>query len=63
MDPRNERLVHKLIVQSACEDAEAQYFMITPKLLQGLEYHPKMKVHFIQCGDWLEDQAYDLSIF
>jgi hypothetical protein len=29
----------------------SQYFLITPKLLSGLEYHPRMKVHCIASGE------------
>ncbi|QIX01196.1 hypothetical protein AMS68_006713 [Peltaster fructicola] len=59
MDPRNERLVHSRLVSIACqsnrEDGSggSQYFLITPKLLSGLEYHPKMKVHCIASGEWM----------
>ena len=37
MDERNERLVFDRIVQSCCGDkTKPQYFLISPKLLQGL---------------------------
>jgi hypothetical protein len=42
MDERNERLVFDRIVQSCCSDksklvaAKPQYFLVSPKLLQGL---------------------------
>jgi len=41
MDQTNERLVFDRIVQSCCKDAQEglgrpQYFLVTPKLLQGL---------------------------
>ncbi|KAJ2785249.1 Structural maintenance of chromosomes protein 5 [Coemansia interrupta] len=52
MDPRNERLVHALIVDTACRPDVAQYFLITPKLLPGLEYHARMKVLCIFNGEW-----------
>lgn len=84
MDPRNERLVHKRMVDIACgksssangasghnvevEDDEnghpdgadedtggneggSQYFLITPKLLNGLEYARGMKVLCIASGE------------
>ena len=47
MDPRNERLIHKLIVHAvapqntnmaAYKSHGSQYFLITPKLLLDLEY-------------------------
>ena len=51
MDPRNERLVHSRMVDIACAEHTSQYFLITPKLLQGLKYHPDMKVHCIASGE------------
>jgi chromosome segregation ATPase len=60
MDPRNERLVHKLIVKAACSDEQtSQYFLITPKLLPDLEYHERLKVLCIFNGTW---QPNDLDI-
>lgn len=58
MDPRNERLVHSRMVDIACSDGGeggrgSQYFLITPKLLNGLKYHPKMKVHCIASGEYM----------
>ncbi|KAF8477137.1 P-loop containing nucleoside triphosphate hydrolase protein [Kalaharituber pfeilii] len=55
MDPRNERLVHHRMVGIACKKHTSQYFLITPKLLSGLTYHPRMKVHTINSGDWVEE--------
>lgn len=55
MDPRNERVVHGHMVHVACEENSSQYFLVTPKLLQDLEYHPKMKVHIIYSGNKVED--------
>ncbi|KAJ1922364.1 Structural maintenance of chromosomes protein 5 [Tieghemiomyces parasiticus] len=52
MDPRNERMVHHQLVEAACETLSAQYFLITPKLLPNLEYHPRMKVLCIYNGEW-----------
>ncbi|KAJ2749791.1 Structural maintenance of chromosomes protein 5 [Coemansia pectinata] len=52
MDERNERLVHSLIVDSACQQGSSQYFLITPKLLPDLDYHPLMKVLCIFNGEW-----------
>jgi chromosome segregation ATPase len=52
MDPRNERLVHKLIVNAACEGNRSQYFLITPKLLPDLEYHENMTILCIFNGVW-----------
>ncbi|KAK5115433.1 hypothetical protein LTR85_009893 [Meristemomyces frigidus] len=54
MDPRNERLVHSRMVDIACsEQSASQYFLITPKLLNGLKYHPSMKVHCIASGEYM----------
>lgn len=53
----NSSLVHSRLVNIACashrEDGRggSQYFLITPKLLSGLEYHPRMKVHCIASGE------------
>jgi chromosome segregation ATPase len=52
MDPRNERLVHRLIVQTTCATDNSQYFLITPKLLSNLEYHESMNVLCIMNGVW-----------
>ncbi|KAF8428232.1 hypothetical protein EV426DRAFT_528601 [Tirmania nivea] len=55
MDPRNERLVHHRMVNIACQEHTSQYFLITPKLLANLTYHPRMKVHTINSGDYVEE--------
>ncbi|VVT50694.1 uncharacterized protein SAPINGB_P002849 [Magnusiomyces paraingens] len=55
MDPRNERVVHSHMVHVACEENSSQYFLVTPKLLQDLDYHPKMKVQFIFSGNKVVD--------
>jgi chromosome segregation ATPase len=51
MDPRNERMVHERMVDIACKENTSQYFLVTPKLLPGLKYHEKMKVHVINSGE------------
>ncbi|ODV89934.1 hypothetical protein CANCADRAFT_1669 [Tortispora caseinolytica NRRL Y-17796] len=61
MDPRNERLVHKRFVDLACDENSPQYFLITPKLLSDLEYHPKMMVHCIFSGSTLLDNDAEIS--
>ncbi|KAK7537428.1 uncharacterized protein J3D65DRAFT_646049 [Phyllosticta citribraziliensis] len=53
MDPRNERMVHERMVQIACREHTSQYFLITPKLLPGLNYHPWMRVHSIVVGEFI----------
>jgi structural maintenance of chromosomes protein 5 len=61
MDPRNERLVHERMVNAACRTNTSQYippftkltnryFLITPKLLPGLNYHRNMKVLTVNNG-------------
>ena len=67
MDPRNERLVHKRMVGIACGSDEAtgggeeehggsQYFLITPKLLHGLEYARGMQVMCIAAGEYMPEE-------
>jgi chromosome segregation ATPase len=51
MDPRNERMVHERMVDIACSENTSQYFLVTPKLLNGLKYHPRMVVHTIYSGN------------
>jgi chromosome segregation ATPase len=53
MDPRNERMVHERMVDIACQENTSQYFLVTPKLLPGLKYHEKMKVHIINSGEYI----------
>jgi chromosome segregation ATPase len=60
MDPRNERLVHRLIVKAACAGNSSQYFLVTPKLLPDLEYHEKMKILCIYKGVW-QPEKWDLN--
>lgn len=55
MDTRNERIVHKAMVENACAENTSQYFLITPKLLTGLYYHEKMKIHCVMAGAWIPD--------
>ncbi|KAI9737881.1 MAG: Structural maintenance of chromosomes protein 5 [Cirrosporium novae-zelandiae] len=55
MDPRNERMVHGRMVEIACEERGCQYFLVTPKLLNGLRYHPKMRVMCVASGDYMPD--------
>lgn len=69
MDPRNERVVHSLMVDIACGEDDAlvpyggsQYFLITPKLLTGLKFHPNMKVHCIASGEYMPEDPMKLNI-
>lgn len=54
MDPKNEKLAHKYLVHTACKTGLAQYFLVTPKLLTGLYYHPGMAIHCIFTGPLLK---------
>ncbi|GAA5857620.1 hypothetical protein JCM8547_004301 [Rhodosporidiobolus lusitaniae] len=60
MDQRAERNMHKMLVETTCKDDVGQYFLLTPKLLPDLVYHPKMKVLVINVSPWLPD-ALNLS--
>lgn len=53
MDARNERMVHERMVEIACKEHTSQYFLITPKLLTGLSYDPRMKVLCIASGEYM----------
>ena len=48
MDPVNERRIFNLIVKSAYEGA--QYFLLTPKLLQDLQYSEAVAIHLVNNG-------------
>ncbi|CAI6261297.1 unnamed protein product [Periconia digitata] len=61
MDPRNERMVHERMVDIACRERTSQYFLVTPKLLNNLKFHPKMKVHCIASGEHMPDQNTNLD--
>ncbi|XP_061704985.1 structural maintenance of chromosomes protein 5 [Cydia pomonella] len=50
MDPINERKMFHLLVKVTTECDNAQYFLLTPKLLTNLEYNPKIMVHTIMNG-------------
>lgn len=62
MDPRNERLVHERMVEIACSENTSQYFLITPKLLNGLKYHPRMAVHIIFSGETMPEENSGMDI-
>ncbi|OJD35538.1 structural maintenance of chromosomes 5 smc5 [Diplodia corticola] len=61
MDPRNERMVHERMVDIACQEHTAQYFLITPKLLHGLKFHPRMTVHCIASGEYMPSDYRELD--
>jgi len=52
MDPTNERMIFQQIVSSACKPGLPQYFLITPKLLNNLDYGPDTTVLCIYNGAW-----------
>lgn len=54
MDPKNEKMAHKYLVRTACKKGASQYFLVTPKLLTGLYYHPDMAIHCIFTGPLLK---------
>ncbi|KAK0530042.1 Structural maintenance of chromosomes protein 5 [Tilletia horrida] len=53
MDQRAERAVHNQMVDVTCGQHARQYFLITPKLLNHLKYHERMRVLIICNGEWL----------
>ncbi|KAK3311361.1 SMC5-like protein [Chaetomium strumarium] len=57
MDPRNERMVHERMVEVACREHTSQYFLITPKLLSGLRYDERMRVHTIVSGEHVDERG------
>lgn len=56
MDQRAERLVHDHMVRTTCRQAAGQYFLITPKLLAGLQYDEKMRLLIINAGDYVPER-------
>ncbi|XP_032866282.1 structural maintenance of chromosomes protein 5 isoform X2 [Tyto alba] len=64
MDPMNERRVFEMVVKTASKENTSQYFLITPKLLQNLNYSDKMTVLFVYNGPFaLESDRWDLKSF
>jgi len=57
MDSRAERVVHNQLVNVTCKEEAGQYFLITPKLLSNLQYHPRMKILCVANGEWIPDEA------
>ncbi|XP_069545003.1 structural maintenance of chromosomes protein 5 [Brachyistius frenatus] len=61
MDPVNERRVFDIVVRTSCKETTSQYFFITPKLLQNLQYADEMTVlcvhngtHMLSPNQWNE---------
>ena len=64
MDARNERRVFELLVRTSCHVSSAQYFLLTPKLLTGLEYSPRMNVLCVYNGPQMCDyRDWNLDMF
>ncbi|KAF8589644.1 P-loop containing nucleoside triphosphate hydrolase protein [Ramaria rubella] len=57
MDQRYERAVHDQLVEVTCKADSGQYFLITPKLLPGLQYHKSMKILCVNNGEWLPESS------
>ncbi len=52
MDPYNERMIFRQVVQAATRPGLPQYFLITPKLLPDLDYTPSMTILCVYNGPW-----------
>ncbi|KAK3383610.1 SMC5-like protein [Lasiosphaeria ovina] len=63
MDPRNERMVHERMVEIACREHTSQYFLITPKLLTGLRYDERMRIHTIVSGEHVDKDGLEKMNF
>ncbi|XP_076596098.1 structural maintenance of chromosomes protein 5 [Chaetodon auriga] len=53
MDPVNERRVFDIVVRTACKETTSQYFFITPKLLQNLQYAEEMTILCVYNGAYM----------
>lgn len=56
MDKFNEQLVHNTLV-SLCEVDSPQFFIITPKIVPGLEFSENMKVHIVFSGNFSPNES------
>ncbi len=64
MDAANERRVFDLLVRTSCDERSAQYFLLTPKLLPGLNYHRNMTVLVVNNGPGMCSSAeWDVAAF
>ena len=50
MDARNEKLVFEMLVRTSCHVTSSQYFLLTPKLLTGLHFSPRMNLLIVYNG-------------
>ena len=56
MDQQYERHVHDNLVAVTCKEDSGQYFLITPKLLTGLNYDERMKILCANNGEWIPEE-------
>lgn len=64
MDPVNERKVFEIIVQNSCSRQQAQYFLLTPKLLPDLRFDDKANVICVFNGPYnIPHSNYNLKKF
>ncbi|RPA81854.1 P-loop containing nucleoside triphosphate hydrolase protein [Ascobolus immersus RN42] len=54
MDEVNERWAHARMLGAVSEGPPSQLFLVTPKLLQELEYGVNITVHNIYTGEWMQ---------
>jgi len=52
MDATNERKMFQQLVRATCKDNTPQCFLITPKLLPGLDYGPRCTIHTVMNGPY-----------
>jgi chromosome segregation ATPase len=60
MDKDNERKVFELLVRTA-DESSSQYFLVSPKLLSGLNYGDQMQIHIVFNGPRLNFSFDDLK--
>jgi len=64
MDAKNERRVFELLVRTSCTESSAQYFLLTPKLLPGLNYSPRMNILIVNNGPHMcHHKEWDMEAF
>ncbi|KAJ8708813.1 hypothetical protein PYW08_010195 [Mythimna loreyi] len=64
MDPINERKMFELLVKVTTESDNAQYFLLTPKLLSNLQYNEKVMIHTIMNGQKImPNKAWNINAF
>lgn len=64
MDPVNERKVFEIIVQNSCSRLQAQYFLLTPKLLSDLKFDDNVNVICVFNGPFnIPHSSYNLKKF